>query len=136
MTKERKAPAGVICLVSALSFHRFTDEIPRQVDIALLRGSHANKIKYPPVKYYRFDPSSYEAGIETYLIGRHKIKVYSVAKTIADSFKFRNKIGSNIALSALKTAVADKRVKPNELMQYAKICRVDRIIKPMLEALL
>jgi len=133
---SRQAPRGVICLISALAFHEATNEIPHKVDIAILQGTHANRIKYPLVRFYRFAPRTWEAGIEEFEIGGHKIKVYSLAKTIADCFKFRNRIGVNVARDALKGAVLEKKAKPKEIMQYAKLCRVDRIIKPVLEAIL
>ena len=131
-----KVPKGTICLLSALAFHEATNEIPKYVDIAILRGMHANKIKYPPVKFYRFAPNAWKAGIEKHDIEGHEIKVYSLAKTIADCFKFRNRIGVNVARDALKIAMAEKGVKPRDIMKYAKICRVDKIIKPILETML
>ncbi len=131
-----KAPRGVVCLLSALSFHEATNEIPKVVDIAIPRGSHENKITYPPVKFYRFSPKAWGAGIEEHKTGGYKIKVYNLQKTIADCFKFRNKIGIDVARAALKVAVMEKSIKPKEIMQYAKICRVDNIVKPILEAML
>ncbi|OQX56421.1 MAG: hypothetical protein B5M53_01480 [Candidatus Cloacimonas sp. 4484_209] len=131
-----QAPRGVICLVSALSFHEASVEIPRYVNIAIPRGTHAYRIKYPPMKFYRFDFKAWKAGIEEYEIEGYKIKVYNLAKTIADCFKFRNKIGMDVALESLKVAISEKNIRPSEIMQYAKICRVDGIIKPILETLL
>ena len=131
-----KAPNGVVCLLSALAFHEATNEIPSCVHVAIPRGTHANRIKYPPVKFYRYNPKVWEAGIEEREIGGRKIKIYNLARTIADCFKFRNKIGMNIARDALKAAVMEKGIKPPEIMRYAKICRIDRIIKPILETLL
>ncbi|MGC8593972.1 MAG: type IV toxin-antitoxin system AbiEi family antitoxin domain-containing protein [Candidatus Kryptoniota bacterium] len=131
-----QAPKGVICLVSALSFHEATLEIPKYVDIAIPRGTHTYRIKYPPVRFYRFDIKTWDAGIEEHKIKGHKIKVYNLARTIADCFKFRNKIGINVARESLKIAITEKNIKLNEIMKYAKICRVDSIIKPMLEAVL
>ena len=136
ITAYMQAPRGVICLLSALAFHEATNEIPRYVDIAIPQGSHANKITYPPVKFYRFSSKAWKSGIEDREIGGHKVKIYSVAKTIADCFKFRNKIGMDVARDALKVAITEKGVKPNDVMQYAKICRVDNIVKPILEAML
>ena len=136
VTASLQAPRGVICLLSALAFHETTNEIPRSVDIAIPAGSRANKIKYPPVRFYRFSPKAWEAGIENREIEGHKVRVYNLAKTIVDCFKFRNKIGMDVAREALKTAVTEKNIKPKEIMQYAKICRVDRIVKPILEAML
>lgn len=134
-TASLQAPRGVICLLSALSFHEATIEIPKYVDIAIPRGTHAYRIKYPPARFYRFDSKSWEAGIEEHKVEGCKIKIYNLAKTIADCFKFRNKIGINVAQEALKVAIAEKNIKPKEIMQYAKICRVDNIIKLILEAM-
>jgi len=131
-----QAPRGVICLISALSFHEATSEIPKLVDLAIPQGTHANRIKYPSVRFYRFASKAWKAGIEEHKIEGHSIKVYSFAKTIADCFKFRNKIGADVARDALKVAVTEKKINPKEIMQHAKICRVDNIVKPILEAIL
>ena len=136
VTASLQASKGVICLVSALYFYKATTEIPRFVDVAIPSGARANKIEYPPVKFYRFSPKAWEAGIQEYKMAGHKIKIYSLAKTAADCFKFRNKIGQDVARDAIKIAVMEKRIKPKEIMHFAKICRVDRIIKPILEAMM
>ena len=136
VTVSIKASKGVICLLSALAFHEATSEIPHYINIAIPRGAWVNKINYPPVKFYHFASEAWEAGIEKYEIEEYEIKVYSLAKTITDCFKFRNKIGMNIAREALKIAITEKGVQPKEIMQYAEICRVDNIIKPILEAML
>ena len=111
-----QAPRSVVCLLSALSFYEATSEIPKYVDLAIPEGTHANRIKYPPVRFYRFALKTWEAGIEEYEIEGHKIRVYNLAKTIADCFKFRNQIGINIARDALKVAIAEKNIKPKEIM--------------------
>ncbi|MGM0442329.1 MAG: type IV toxin-antitoxin system AbiEi family antitoxin domain-containing protein [Elusimicrobiota bacterium] len=131
-----KAPKGVICLLSALAFHEITDEIPKQVDIAIPRGSHENKIKYPPVKFYHFSQKSWEKGIEKYDRAGHEVKIYSIAKTLADCFKFRSRIGINIVRDSMEIAVTEKDTDPKEIMRYSKICRVDKIVKPILEAII
>jgi len=131
-----KVSKGVICLLSALSFYEATNEIPKCVDVAILRGAHANKIKYPPVKFYRFSDKAWKAGIEEHKIEGHNVRIYSLSKTIADCFKFRNKIGIDVARNALKAAVMEKSINPKDIMQYAKICRVANIIKPILETML
>jgi len=136
VTASLQAPKGVICLISALTFYEVTNEIPKCVDIAIPRGAHANKIEYPPVRFYRFSAKTWKAGIEERKIEGHNVKIYSLVKTIADCFKFRNKIGIDVARNALKVAVMEKGIKPKEIMQYSKICRVDNIIKPILEAML
>jgi len=136
VTVALMSPKGVICLISALFFHRATEEIPRNVDIAIPRGFRANKIDYPPVQYFRFSEKAWKSGVETHRIDGHPVKIYGLAKTIADCFKYRNKIGRDVALSALKTAVTEKKIRPAEMMHYAKICRMDNIMRPYLEALL
>jgi len=131
-----KIPKGIVCLISALAFHEATNEIPKYIDVAIPRGTHESRIKYPPVRFYRFDPKAWEAGIEYREIEGHKIKIYCLAKTVADCFKFRNRIGINVAREALKVAITEKHVKPKDVMEFAKICRVDRIIKPILETMI
>ena len=131
-----QATRGIICLISALSFHEVTNEIPGHVDIAIPTGTRANSIDYPPIQFYRFSLKTWSVGIEKHQIGNHEIKVYNLAKTIADCFKFRNRIGINIARDALKTAITEKGTNPKEIMKYAKICRVNKIIKPILETLI
>ena len=136
VTASLQVSRGVVCLLSALAFHEATDEIPGYVDLAIPRGTHANKIDYPPVRYYRFSPEAWKVGIEEHKTDGHVVRIYSLAKTVADCFKFRNKIGAPIARDALKVAVMEKRVSPKEIMYFAKICRVANIIKPILETVL
>jgi predicted transcriptional regulator of viral defense system len=131
-----KAPKGVVCLISALYFYEVTDEIPRHVDLAIPRGAHANKINHPPVKYYRFTQDAWQAGMEVKKIVGQEVRIYNLAKTIADCFKFRNKIGFDVALKALKNALSEKKVSPKEIMMYAKTCRVAKVIQPILESLI
>lgn len=131
-----QAPRGIVCLVSALAFHEATNEIPRYVDIAIPAGTRANRIKYPPVRFYRFSIKTWNAGIEIHQTEGHKIRVYNLAKTIADCFKFRSRIGVNVARDALKIAITEKRIKPQDIMEYAKICRVHKIIQPILETMI
>lgn len=130
-----KAPHAVVCLISALSFHHVTDQIPHEIHLAIPKGSWANRIDHPPVHYYSFSKKAYESGIEEHAIDGRKVRVYSLAKTIADCFKFRYKIGENLGLDALKAAVAEHHVLPSEIMRYAQICRAEKSIKPYLKAL-
>lgn len=136
VTVSLQAPKGVICLISALSYHHATDEIPHSVYVAIPRGLRASKIDYPPTQYFRYAPKVWESGIETHTIDGHPVKIYSLAKTVADSFKYRNKIGLDVAREALKIAVNEKKVKPTEIIRFAKICRVDKVIRPYVESLL
>ena len=136
VTVALQAPKGVICLISALSYHNATDEVPHSVSVAIPRGLRANKIDYPPVQYFRYGPKVWENGIETHAIDRHPVKIYSLAKTVADCFKYRNKIDLDVARQALKFAVTEEKIKPTEIMRFAKICRVDKVIRPYVESLL
>lgn len=136
VTVALKAPNSVVCLISALFYHTATDEIPYKVDAAIPRGLWAKKIEHPPVQYFRFSGKAWKAGVEIHMIDGHPVKIYNLAKTIADCFKYRNKIGLNVARAALKSAVNEKKVTPAEIMHYAKICRVDKVMRPYLEALL
>lgn len=129
-------PRGVICLISALSFHEVTDEIPHYIDVAILTQTRAKEIKNIPVRYYRFSKKTWEAGIEEHDIDGHKIRVYNLAKTIVDCFRFRNQIGMDVARSALKNALEQKKASHREIMKYAAVGRVTKIIKPILETLL
>lgn len=129
-------PKGIICLITALSFHEATDEIPHYTDIAIPAQTRETEIQNFPIRYYRFSQKSWKAGIEKHNIDGCKIRVYSLAKTIADCFKFRNQIGMDVARSALKNAFEEKKVSHQEIMKYAAICRVTNIIKPILETLL
>lgn len=131
-----QSSSGIICLMSALAFHEATNEIPKSVDMAIPAGTRANIIEYPPVRYYRFSIKTWNTGVEEHETEGHKIRVYNLAKTIADCFKFRNKIGVNIARDSLKIAIIEKGISPQEIMKYAKICRVDKIIKPILETMI
>ena len=131
-----KIPKGIVCLLSALAFHEATNEIPGYVAVAIPRCTYESRVKYPPIRFYRFAPEAWGVGIEKHEVKGHEIKIYSLAKTVADCFKFRNKIGINIAREALKIAVSEKNVEPKDIMKYAKICRVGKIIKPILETIL
>jgi len=131
-----KIPKGVICLISALSYHEMTTEIPHQIYLALPRGSEPPRLDYPPLRIFWFLGPAFEEGIEHRDIEGIPIKVYSPEKTIADCFKYRNKFGLDVALEALKFYRQSKPLKVDELMRYAKVCRVGKIMRPYVEALL
>lgn len=131
---SKRVPHGVICLISALSFHNLTDEIPHEVYLAIGRGKSTPQIDYPPTRVFHFSDATFSAGVESLDLEGNTVKIYSPEKTIADCFKFRHKIGLDVAIEALKRCLANKgsRAKINE---FAKICRVSKIIKPYLEAI-
>jgi len=129
-----RVPNAKICLLSALDFHQMTKEIPHKVHIAIARTQRDPKIDYPPIEVYRFTDESFSEGVEKHEIDGQTIQVYNPAKTIADCFKFRNKIGKEVALEALQTGLEQKNIEVKEILKYAKICRVENIIKPYMEA--
>lgn len=129
-----KSPQAVFCLLTALQFHELTTQLPRQVWIAMPRGSHTPKIHYPPIKLVQFANEAYVEGVEVVERDKVKLRVYCVAKTIADCFKHRNKIGIDVAIEALRDALSQKKVSADDLWYYAKICRVANVMRPYLEA--
>ena len=130
-----KVPQAVFCLLTALQIHELTTELPRQVWIAMPQGSHTPKIDYPPVKMVQFTGEAFSQGVEVIQADRVALRVYGVAKTVADCFKHRNKIGLNVAIEALRDALAQKKTTANDLWRFAKICRVANVMRPYLETL-
>ena len=130
-----KVPHAVFCLLTALQIHELTTQLPRQIWIAMPQGSHTPKIDYPPVKMVQFTGDAFSEGIEVIQSDRVALRVYSVAKTVADCFKHRNKIGLDVAIEALKDALAQKKASANDLWRFAKICRVANVMRPYLETL-
>lgn len=131
----RAAPGGVICLLSAMNFHDLGSELPAGVWLAIDRKTRPPSLRYPPIRIVRFGGEALMAGVETHHVDGAIVKVYGVAKTVADLFKYRNKIGLNVALEALREAWRDRRVTIDELDRYARICRVRRVMTPYMEAM-
>lgn len=136
VTVARKIPDGVVCLISALHFHDITTQIPHVVSVAVKRGKEPPRLEYPPTKIYPFSGQAFTDGIETHSIDDTKIRVYCPEKTIADCFKYRNKIGMDTVLEAVELYRTRNKSKPRELLRFAKTCRVEKIMRPYLEALL
>jgi predicted transcriptional regulator of viral defense system len=134
VTVASKVPQAVVCLLSALQFHGVTTQLPWQVWIAMPRGSHVPRLEYPPIRMVQFTGEAYTQGIETHERDGVKLHVYSVAKTVADCFKHRNKIGMDVALEALKDARAQGRASFDDLWRCAKVCRVSNVMRPYMEA--
>jgi predicted transcriptional regulator of viral defense system len=129
-----RSPKAVLCLISALSFHEITTQIPHKIYMALPEKTAPPHIDNLPLSVHRFSGQAYSSGIEEHEIDGVKIKVYSVEKTLADCFKFRNSIGMEVVLEALKLYRSRKPLHVNELLKYARVCRIERIMKPYLEA--
>ena len=136
VTVAMRIPRAVICLVSALAFHGITTQVPHAVSIALEKGAESPRMDYPPVSVHRFSGESLTAGVEAHLIDGVTVRVYSKEKTLADCFKFRNKVGMDIVLEALKLYRDQGAFDIGKLLEYARICRVERTMKPYLEAML
>jgi predicted transcriptional regulator of viral defense system len=131
----RRVPGSVFCLLSALAFHEITTQSPASVWIALPKGTRRPAISTPSLRVARLSGPSLTEGIENHKVEGVPIRVYSVAKTVADCFKFRNKVGLDIAIEALKDALREKKATVNEIYRYAKVCRVSNVIRPYMEAL-
>ncbi len=131
-----RVPEGVICLISSLVYHEITTQIAREVHVAIKRNAEPPRIDYPPVRAYRFSGKAFSEGVETHELEGIPVKVYRLEKTLADCFKYRNKIGMDTAIEAVRLYKERKRVQVGEIMRFAEICRVKRVMYPYLEALL
>ena len=132
----RKIPKGVICLISALHFHNITTQIPPAVSIAVKRGTEPPRLNFPPIRAYWFSGEAFTAGVEEHTIENTTIRVYGAEKTLADCFKYRNKIGMDTVLEALDLYSERKQHKPRKLIQFARVCRIEKIMRPYLESYL
>jgi predicted transcriptional regulator of viral defense system len=131
----QKIPGGVVCLLSALAYHDIGTQNPQEVWMAIDRKARIPKVDYPPLRLVRFSGPALEEGFEA-IDGPFPIRVYNPAKTVADCFKYRNKFGLDVAIEALREGWRLKRFSIRELNHYARICRVEKIITPYLEAIL
>jgi predicted transcriptional regulator of viral defense system len=136
VTVSLRFPHAVICLVSALAFHGITTQIPHEVSVAVPRGARIPSLDFPPVRVHKFADAAFKTGIEKHRIDGVPVQIYSPEKTLADCFKFRNKIGMDVVLEALKLYRSRKEFNLGELLRYARICRVDKVMKPYLESML
>lgn len=130
-----RAPKGVICLISALAFHELTTQIPHYVYLALPQSSEKPRIEYPPLRIFWLSAGPFMAGIEEHVLDGIPVRIYSLEKTVVDCFKFRNKIGLDVALDALKECLRSRRGQVDVLEKYARIDHVEKVIHPYLEAL-
>jgi len=118
---SKKIPQGIICLISALAYHEITTQIPH--------------LEYPPLRYFRYSEKVYNSGVETKLIGGYPVKIYNIEKTLADCVKFRNKIGMDVVIEALKMYWQRKGTQIDKLYEYAKINRIEKILQPIMETI-
>lgn len=129
-------PHGVICLLSALQFHGMTTQNPFQVWIAIGESREIPRINFVQLRIARFSAASLKAGIELHNISGAELRVFSAAKTVADCFKYRNKIGVDVATEALRDYLRQRKGPIDDLTKYGQVCRVERVMAPYLEALL
>jgi predicted transcriptional regulator of viral defense system len=133
VTLSLRFPNAIICLISALAYHEITTQIPHSVSVAVPRNSRQPSLDYPPLLVHRFSDQAYNAGFEEHKIDGVSVKIYSPEKTLADCFKFRNKIGMDVVLEALKLYKARKKFNHERIVKYARICRVEKVMRPYLE---
>lgn len=128
-------PHGVICLLSALSFHGIGSQLPAHVWLAIERGTRRPRIEYPPLATVHFSGAAFHHGIEEHSVEGQTVRVYGVAKTLADLFKLRNRLGLDVAMEALREAWHDRRLSMDELDKAARACRVGRVMRPYVDGL-
>ena len=128
-------PGGVICLLTALRFHNLTTQNPAEVWIALPEKARKPRLDYPRLRVARFSGAALTEGIETRRVEGVEVRVYSAAKTVADCFKYRNKVGIDVAVEALRDFSRHHRGGATALARFARICRVTRVMQPYLDAI-
>ncbi|RKZ15881.1 transcriptional regulator [bacterium] len=131
----RRVPHGIVCLVSALRLHGLTTQQPYQVWLALSHSARQPKVDHPPLRVVRMSGAAWTNGREESRVGGVAVPVFGIAKTVADCFKFRSKVGLDVALEALREVLADRRATIDELWDMARVCRVTRVMHPYLESL-
>jgi predicted transcriptional regulator of viral defense system len=127
-------PKGVVCLLSALRFHELTTQQPSDVWIGIHVRSRSPRKSTTALRVVRFSEKTFKAGIQVHRIESIPVRIFNAAKTVADCFKYRNKIGLDVAIEALKDALKQKKATIDEIERYARICRVSRVMRPFLEA--
>jgi len=130
----KRFPHAVVCLLSALAFYEITTQIPHEVWLAVPRGSWKPVVDYPPLSLTYISGDAYSFGIQEHDINGVMIKIYSPAKTVADCFKFRNKVGLDVAIEALREVWRSRKASVDELLEAARIDRVSKVMRPYLEA--
>lgn len=130
----RFVPSGVICLLSALQFHGLTTQAPFEVWLAINHKARMPKSQSLPLRIVRFSGAALTSGIEEQILEGASVRVYSPAKTVADCFKFRNKVGLDVALESLRDCLRQKKASRDEIWNAAKVCRMTNVMRPYMEA--
>ncbi len=131
----KKVPHGVVCLLSALAFHEITTQAPFQVWLAIGEKARQPQVEHIHIRFVRFSQKLLNQGVREYTIQNKPVKITNPARTVADCFKYRNKIGLDVAMEALKEGWSDGRFTMDDLWKYAELCRVARVIRPYVEAI-
>lgn len=131
----KKIPHGVICLISALAFHEITTQIPHFVYVALPSHAHKPAISHPPMRYFWYSKKLLSTGVQEHSIDGCTIRIFDVEKTLVDCVKFRNKIGMDVVLEALKMYWQSRKINLEKLFEYAKLFRVEKVLKPIMETI-
>jgi len=132
---SKRVPNGIICLISALRFHDLTTQVPHEVWMAISEKARRPRGDYPPLRIVRFSGASLDYGVLTQKVEGVAVRVFDPAKTVADCFKYRNKIGLDVALEALRDCYRQRKATMDELWKAAKVCRVARVMQPYLESI-
>ena len=128
-------PHGVICLISALFFHELTTQIPHEIWLAVDRKARKPKVDYPPVRSIFFTGPCFHEGIEIHRFMEQDVRIYNAPKTVIDCFRWRNEVGLDVALEAARSYLRRRGASPSMLMDYAKLCKVEKLVTPYLEAM-
>jgi len=129
-------PKAVICLISALYFYELTTQIPHSIYVAVPQNTPRPRVKYPPLKVFWVTKSLHSVGVDVHVLDGVKVKIYNREKTVTDCFKFRNRVGEDVALEALKDYIRQPKMDVHKLLEYAKINRVEKLMTPYLKSLL
>lgn len=135
ITVAKRIPQAVLCLISALAFHHLTTQVPHRVQIALPRSARHPRLRYPPIEVFRFS-EAFDSGIEIHSLDRVNVRVYSAEKSLADAFKYRNKIGTDVAVEALRAYLSRRKPRLEQILNHARASRVERVMRPYLEAVM
>jgi predicted transcriptional regulator of viral defense system len=131
----KRVPHATICLLSALVFHEMTTQNPPEVWVALPRGSRTPRLDHPKLRVFRFSSLTFTEGRQEHRIEGVPVMIYSPAKTIADCFRFRNRVGLDVAIEALREGIKKRKATIAEIRHFAEICRVARLMQPYLDSL-
>jgi predicted transcriptional regulator of viral defense system len=132
---SKRVPNGVVCLISALAFHELTTQTPHYVWLAVERKARKPKIKYPPLRVFFFSGDMFNQGIKIINIMNQKVKIYNAPKTVIDCFRWQKAVGLDVAIEAAKEYLKRRDSSPSELVHYAKLCKVEKLVRPYLQAI-